>query len=176
MPPRRRRRDNMDIEKLKKPADWFRVREMRSLEDPGGRVSRKELLVPLDQYPYGFSLGPNPREPTLTSPVSKKIESTLKDNGESFHLLNRGVTLVVNDLQYDNKTQKVRLTLAENEEEDRFYGILDGGNTDARIKKWRAELPDDQVEELAKRHVNVQVLIPNVNGSPPTYEMEQLLN
>jgi hypothetical protein len=166
----------MEIEKLKKPTDWFRVREMRSLDDPSARVSRKELLVSLDQYPYGFSLGPNPREPMLTSPVSKKIETTLKENGENFHLLNRGVTLVVKDMEYDNKTQKVRLTLAQNEDDERFFGILDGGNTDARIKRWRDELPEDQVDELAKRHVNVQVLIPNLNDAPPTNEMEQLLN
>jgi hypothetical protein len=167
----------MHLEKLKKSTEWFRVTEVRSLEDPSGQVARKELVVSLDQYPENFSLGPNPREPVLTSPVSKKIAETLKDNGGNFHLLNRGITIVAKSMEFDNKTNKVRLSLAETEDEDRFYGILDGGNTNARINKWREELPDqDAAEELKKRFVNVQILIPMVGDAPPTQQMTMLLN
>lgn len=167
----------MKFEKLKRSTDWFRVVEVKSLDDPSGQVARKELVVALDQYPADFGLGPNPREPVLTSPVSRRIAETLKDNGENFHLLNRGITIVAKGIEYDNKTQKVRLTLAESQEEERFYGILDGGNTNARINKWREELADDaSTAELQKRFVNVQVLVPHVNGTPPPQEMLDLLN
>ncbi len=166
----------MQREKLKKCTDWFRVVEVKSLEDPSRQVARKELVVALDQYPTDFSLGPNPREPVLTSPVSKKIEETLKENGENFHLLNRGITIVAKSMEYDNKTQKVHLTLAEEDDEERFYGILDGGNTNARINKWRDELSDADATELVKRFVNVQVLIPNADDAPRTAGMNELLN
>jgi AIPR protein len=168
----------MQIEKLKKCTDWFRVNSMRSLDDPCERIDRKEMVVALDQYPYDFGLGPNPREPMLTSPVSKKIAESLEENGEVFHLLNRGITIVAKGLEFDNKTQRVRLQLDESEEEKRDFGILDGGNTNARINKYREDLDDDKgVEELEKRFVNVQVLVPRSNGSLiPPVEMQNLLN
>jgi hypothetical protein len=167
----------LQLDKLKKSTDWFHVTEVKLLSDPTGQVDRKEMIVALDQYPTNFGLGPNPREPVLSSPVSKKIEETLRENGENFHLLNRGITIVAKSMEYDNKTQKVRLALADTDEEERFYGILDGGNTNARINMWRKDLPEEEAsEELGKRFVNVQVLIPEVGDEPPTQKMITLLN
>jgi len=121
----------VQFESLKNATDWFRVREYKDINDPSGQVSRKELVLSLDQYPFDFNLGPNPREPDPTSRVSKRIGETLAEdvNRENFHLLNRGVTVVAKQVEYDNKSQRVRLTLAESPEEDHLYGILDGGNT-----------------------------------------------
>ncbi len=168
----------MKIEKLKRCTDWFRVNSMRSLDDPCERIDRKELVVSLDQYPFDFGLGPNPREPMLNSPVSKKIAESLEENGDIFHLLNRGITIVAKGLEYDNKTQRVRLQLDESEEEKRDFGILDGGNTNARIARYREQLDDERaIGELERRFVNVQILIPRWNGSTvPMGEMQNLLN
>lgn len=138
--------NHMQLESLKKCSDWFRIHSVKDLEDPSGQVARKEIVVSLEQYPFDFGLGPNPRQPVLTSPVSKKIGETLRDNWPNFHLLNRGVTIVAKSVDYDNKSQRIRLSLDETEEEQRFFGILDGGNTNARINAWREEL----VEEDAK--------------------------
>src|SRR5215472_9957681 len=85
---------NMNIENLRKCTDWFRVAELKDIADPSGQVARKELIVPLDQYPYDFGLGPNPREPDPTSRVSKRIGETLKTEWGNFHLLDRGVVVV----------------------------------------------------------------------------------
>jgi hypothetical protein len=164
--------------RLKTCTDWFRVHDFKDLADPTGQVARKEVVVSLDQYPYDFGLGPNPREPVLTSPVSKKIGATLEENGQNFHLLNRGVTIVAKSAEYDNKTGRMRLVLAEEEEEKRFFGILDGANTNARINKYREELPEEKSkEELTKRFVNAQILIPELGStSVPSPEMMNLLN
>jgi hypothetical protein len=168
----------MQVEQLKRPSDWFRVHCLRQLDDPTGKIDRKEMVVGLDQYPCGFGLGPNPRRPDLSSGVSKGIAETLADDGGNFHHLNRGITIVAKSIEYDNKTERVRLVLAEGEDEERFFGILDGGNTNARINKWREELPEEKTkEELTKRFVNVQVMIPKLQGVDlPTGEMESLLN
>jgi hypothetical protein len=169
----------MDVSKLKRPTDWFRVECLRDIDDPSSQMSRKEVVVSLDQYPHGFSLGPNPRRPDLTSRVSRRIEDTLKENGANFHLLNRGITIVAKSLEYDNKSGRVRLELHENEEEERYYGILDGGNTNERINKWRQELVEGEMtkDELSTRYVNVQVLIPQLHGAQgPTGSTENLLN
>ena len=168
----------MDLEKLKKCADWFRVHSFRDLDDPSAQVARKEIIVSLDQYPFDFGLGPNPRQPVLTSPVSKKIGETLQENWVNFHLLNRGVTVVAKSIDYDNKSQRVRLLLDESEEEKRLFGILDGGNTNARINKWREELEEEPAKErLPQSFVNMQVLLPHLGGAgEPSSEMLDLLN
>jgi len=168
----------MKVDFLKRPTDWFRVHSLRQLDDPTGRIDRKEMVVSLEQYPHGFGLGPNPRRPDLSTSVSKRIAETLVEDGENFHHLNRGITIVSKSIEFDNKTDRVRLLLAETEEEERFFGILDGGNTDARINKWREDLADSVAkDELPKRFVNVQVMVPKLQGSDlPIGEMEDLLN
>lgn len=170
--------DKFKALKLKSCTDWFGVHNFKDLMDPTGQVARKEVIISLDQYPYDFGLGPNPREPVLTSPVSKKIGATLEENGGNFHLLNRGVTIVAKSAEYDNKAGRMRLVLAEEEDEKRFFGILDGGNTNARINKYREELAEATAkEELVKRFVNAQILIPKLgNANVPSPEMMNLLN
>jgi hypothetical protein len=174
----------MDAVKLKNSKEWFKVAAMRSIDDPSGQMERKELVVALDQYPTDFTLGPNPREPVLASPVSKRIQQTLEENGRNFHLLNRGITIVARSLQYDNKSERVRLVVGESDEEDEYYGILDGGNTNARINLWRDEVLQkedidaaEMAEMLRTRYVNVQVLVPKiVAGRLPGPDMIELLN
>src|SRR5271166_2974335 len=130
---------------LKRPTDWFKVNSFRNLDDPSGKIGRREIVVSLDQYPFGFGLGPNPRLPNLGSPVSRKIGDTLAENWRTFHLLNRGVTLVAKKVEYDNKSERVRFMLGEaSEEDERLYGILDGGNTNERINKWREDLTEEE--------------------------------
>ncbi len=168
----------MQFDKLKKCSDWFRVQELKDITDPSGQVARKELVVALDQYPYDFGLGPNPREPDPTSRVSKRIGETLNDNWRDFHLLNRGVVIVAKRIEYDNKSQRVRLTLDETEEEKSFYGILDGGNTTARINIWRGDLTEEEAaEQLPQTFINMQVLIPILNMADElSPDMLDLLN
>jgi hypothetical protein len=168
----------MKTETLKKCTDWFRVHSFRDLEDPSGRVARKEIVVALDQYPHDFGLGPNPREPNLTSEVSKQIRDTLEDDWKDFHLLNRGVTVVAKDIDFDNRSQRVRFVLDETEEEKKFFGLLDGGNTNARINVWREGLDEQQaVARMGETYLNMQVLIPQLKGaSVPAGEMLDLLN
>src|SRR6476620_7428373 len=115
----------MDLSLLKKSTDWFRVHSLRKIEDPGGKIDRRELVVSLDQYPHDFGLGPNPRRPDPKSRVAKDIRETLKQDGENFHLLNKGITVLAKDVDYDHKTERVRLRLHETEEEESNYGILD---------------------------------------------------
>jgi AIPR protein len=168
----------MQLESLKKCTDWFKVHSFRDLEDPSGRVARKEIVVALDQYPHDFGLGPNPREPNLTSEVSKAIRDTLEDDWKDFHLLNRGVTVLAKGADFDNRSQRVRFVLDETEEEKKFFGLLDGGNTNARINVWREGLEDEQASSrLAETYLNMQVLIPQLKGSSvPAGEMLDLLN
>ena len=168
----------MKTDVLKRPTDWFKVHSFKNLEDPSGKIERREIVVSLDQYPYGFGLGPNPRLPNLSSPVSRKIGDTLTETWQTFHLLNRGVTLVAKKVDYDNKSERVRLVMADEPNEERLYGILDGGNTNERINKWRDELTEDEAKaKLTESFVNVQILVPAINHAGELGpEMLDLLN
>jgi hypothetical protein len=168
----------VETDVLKRPTDWFKVHSFKNLEDPSGKIERREIVVSLDQYPYGFGLGPNPRLPNLNSPVSRKIGDTLTDTWQTFHLLNRGVTLVAKKVDYDNKSERVRLVMPDDPSEERLYGILDGGNTNERINKWRDELTADEAKtKLSQSFVNVQILMPAINPAGELGpEMLDLLN
>jgi len=168
----------VQLDNFKRCTEWFCVHSFKNLEDPSTKVERREMVVPLDQYPFDFGLGPNPRQPILTSRVSIRIGETLRENWKNFHLLNRGVTIVAKSIEYDNKTQRVRLLLYETSDEEELYGILDGGNTNARINKWREELPEEEAEtKLVETYLNAQVLIPALNPAGElSHEMLELLN
>jgi len=164
----------MDFAHLKHATDWYRVQSLRKIDDPSGKIDRRELVVSLDQYPQDIGLGPNPRRPDPKSRVARDIRQTLEEDGQNFHLLNRGITILAKRLEYDNKTERVRLHLHDTEEEEPFYGILDGGNTNAQINEWRQELSDELASEALKaRFVNLQVLVPRVQISA---DVEALLN
>lgn len=73
--------------------------------------------------------------------------------------------------------------LDENDPEQEFYGILDGGHTNAIVNVFRRELQEnegddsDGDERIKETHVNVQVLIPPSNGGGElSSEMVDLLN
>jgi AIPR protein len=159
--------------KFRRSNEWFGVTEFKSFKDPSGKIERRELLVPLSEYPDDFGLGPNPREPNLGSKVSQAIAETLQDKPEVFHLLNRGVTIIAKDVQYDNQSKRVRLKFHGKDDEPKHYGILDGGNTNERVKVWRGELAEDAAEStLPNTYINVQVLVPLIDYE----EMEDTLN
>lgn len=165
----------MDLKTLKASTDWFRVHSLRKIEDPSGQIDRRELVVPLDQYPHDFGLGPNPRRPDPRSSVAKAIRQTLEENGQNFHLLNKGITVLAKGIEYDNRSEKVKLTLHESEDEANHYGILDGGNTNLQINDWRTNLAEQSAAEQLKRcYVNVQVLVPR--NPALDEEVETLLN
>jgi hypothetical protein len=67
----------------------------------------------------------NPREVNKRSSVYKNISLTLTQEPERFHERNRGITVVAQDIAYDDKRQEVILTLADN----KLHGVVDGAHT-----------------------------------------------
>lgn len=67
----------------------------------------------------------NPRDPRLTSGVSNKIRKSLENNPDQFFFRNRGITLLVERVTFDNKSNEVNLELAD----ESRHGLLDGGHT-----------------------------------------------
>jgi hypothetical protein len=167
----RGKESKMEDAKLKSRKNWFRVHSLRKIDDPSGRIDRREMVVALDQFPFDIGLGPNPRRPDPKSRVAKEIRKTLDEDGPNFHLLNRGITILAKDVEYDNKTERVRLRLHDSEAEEENYGILDGGNTYAQINDFRQEMPDDGMAALQQMFVNAQVLVPRTHETETVAEL-----
>lgn len=67
----------------------------------------------------------NPREVNRRSSVYKSILQTLSQEPERFHERNRGITIVGDDLRFDDKRHEVVLTL----EDAKANGVVDGAHT-----------------------------------------------
>jgi hypothetical protein len=67
----------------------------------------------------------NPRDPKITSGVSKKIQKSLENNPDQFLFRNRGITLLAEKASYDNKTGEISLEFVDQTR----HGLLDGGHT-----------------------------------------------
>lgn len=73
----------------------------------------------------------NPREVKRTSSVYGKIMKTLMDEPGRFHERNRGITIVADEITYDDKRKEVILKL----DDAKQHGVVDGAHTlDAIIK------------------------------------------
>jgi hypothetical protein len=67
----------------------------------------------------------NPREVNRRSAVYRQILQTLTSEPERFHERNRGITVVAEDLSFDDKRKEVLLTLND----EKLHGIVDGAHT-----------------------------------------------
>lgn len=67
----------------------------------------------------------NPREINRRSSVYRGITQTLSQEPERFHERNRGITVVAEEISYDDKRQEVILTLGDKKQ----HGVADGAHT-----------------------------------------------
>lgn len=83
--------------------------------------------VQLQDVPEKFKewMGTNPRDQKLTTNVAKEIAKSIESGCNNFHEKNRGIVMSVERFEYDNKTKKVKVTLADPE----IHGNIDGGHT-----------------------------------------------
>ncbi len=115
--------------------------------------------------------GVNPRTHTaecLKSPVSKKIEQTLKDNPEDFFLANRGSTILVDSLEYDPKTGRCVMTITDTDN----HGLADGATTDAVLAKVQTQFARELLE---KTDATWRDVLDGVTNGKGTVEMPEAL-
>lgn len=90
--------------------------------------------------------GVNPRShdpECLKSPVAKQIEQTILEKPEDFFLANRGSTLIVDKVDFDNKSGMVKITINDPDNQ----GIADGATTDAVVAKVQTALARELLEQ-----------------------------
>ncbi len=118
----------------------FPTKQFRSLPSPTGtaRVGVffvRAASVPGDLWDWREV---NPREVNRRSGVYKAIQQTLTQDPERFHERNRGMTIVADDLSFDNKKEEAVLRLADT----KLHGVVDGAHTLDAILEAQKQPPD----------------------------------
>lgn len=131
----------------------FPVESFRRIENPYDVAGTRNYLMVVNIKSIPKELWDwrkiNVRDAKLSSNVSKGIRETLENDPDSFFFKNRGMTLIVSKVQYDQKSKNAELELADQE----YEGLLDGGHTFSVIRKYLEEK-----ENPADAFVRVEVL------------------
>ena len=105
------------------------TKNFRSIPSPQAHGSSKFGLffTPADQVPKDLWdwREVNPREVNTKTAVYKAITNTLAQSPDRFHERNRGITIVAESLNYDDKRQEVVLKLSDKS----LHGVVDGAHT-----------------------------------------------
>lgn len=103
----------------------------------------------------------NPRDPKTTSGVAKKIFGTLKDDPESFFFRNRGITMIVERVIFDNQKNIAELEMVDKNKN----GLLDGGHTFRIIRNFVDGLSVEELRDF-DAYVKLEVIegIKDVDG------------
>lgn len=96
----------------------------------------------------------NPRDPSTTSGVAKKITKSFEDAPESFFFKNRGITLLVERASFDNDSKELALEFSN----ESIHGMLDGGHTYKIITKTIDSLDESEKKEFDDAHVRLEIL------------------
>lgn len=119
----------------------FPTQQFRSIPSPTGD-SRVGLFytqaanVPRDLWDWREV---NPREVNRRSSVYRQIAQTLTQEPARFHERNRGITLVAQDLTYDDKRKEVVLSL----DDVKLHGVVDGAHTLDAILETQKQPPEN---------------------------------
>src|SRR5512146_2721122 len=106
----------------------FTVESLRKFADPLRPGRARYFAVCSAKYlPDNFPMETNPREQNLNSKVARKIREGLlgEESGPMFHLLNRGLLLSAESVQYDNQPEEITIVMSDS----RTHGVVDGGHT-----------------------------------------------
>lgn len=136
---------------IKMPVTSFRRIE-NPMEQEGKRmyiavVKASDLATELNDW-----RGINPRDPSTTSGVAKKIAKSLEESPEEFFFKNRGITLLVSKVEFDNERNSIAVEVSD----PKIHGLLDGGHTFRIVQDICGALVEKS--ELADAYVRLEIL------------------
>lgn len=95
--------------------------------------------------------GINPRDPKTNSFVAKEIAKTANESPDMFLFKNRGLVLMADKVEFDNKNALLTLTLTDRAK----HGLLDGGHT---CKVLIDELKDIEPDKRENIYLKLEIL------------------
>jgi hypothetical protein len=119
----------------------FPTHQFRSLPAPNGSSKVGFFFTPVADLPSELWewREVNPREVNRRSSVYRAIVETLRDQPERFQERNRGITLVADDLTFDDKRKEAVLRLSDVKQN----GVVDGAHTLDAILETQKNPPED---------------------------------
>lgn len=127
----------------------------RKLPHPGGGpTTTYEFATPVKELPVGDLQKwkeVNPRDVKRKGPVYESIKETLRETPENFLDMNRGLTLSVASVEWDEKTKKAKIKLND----PTLHGLLDGGHTTAAAEE--AQQNADEFTDLEDAWVTIRL-------------------
>ena len=135
----------------------FPVSSFRKISSPYEEKGAKTYIAVLNVKDVPEELeewrGLNPRDPKLSSGVAKKIADTLKDDPDSFFFRNRGITIIVDRAEFDNKDNVLNIELSDRTKN----GLLDGGHTFRVIRSFVENLSEDELSDF-NAYVKIEII------------------
>ncbi len=114
----------------------FPVVSFRKIVSPYDSTNRSTYMAVVNVRDVPNEIGDwrsiNVRDPKLTGGVAKKIRESLTDAPDSFFFKNRGMTLMVEQTEFDNQSNILAVELSNKE----LHGLLDGGHTFKVIREY----------------------------------------
>lgn len=110
-----------------------------------GTIEHHILLMKAKDIPFDIPKDPNPREQNIDKGIYKRVrESLISSVDPTFHLKNKGITLIAQSVNYLEKKEEVEINFREGD------GIVDGGHTYEIIKDTinKDECPENQYLKL----------------------------
>lgn len=107
------------------------------------KIEHHILLIRAVYIPSGIPKKINPREQKIDYGIYKKVQESLQDDADlTFHLKNKGLTILAHDVEYSDDRRVATVYFAD---EDR-HGLADGGHTYEIILRAQSEgvCPDEQ--------------------------------
>lgn len=130
---------------------------IRTLQDPMGKDHKTTYaFVKVTDIPFGeIPTEVNPRDQNLHSRVARQIATSFEENTDTFHILNRGMTITALSSKYDNKTGELELEINDR------YGILDGLHSLRVVEKAVKaclEMPKEDWPSFMDGYVKIEVI------------------
>ncbi|MFZ3121816.1 MAG: AIPR family protein [Thermodesulfovibrionales bacterium] len=109
-------------------------------------IEHHVLLIRAIDVPSGIPKTPNPREQRIDKGIYKEVTESLKSTDElSFHLKNKGITILAHQVEYSTADKKVATVFFGEKD-----GIADGGHTYEIILATQADelCPEEQYVKI----------------------------
>ena len=131
----------------------FKVHSFKNNNAPDKDLNYYTLFVDITDMPFKLDewREVNVRDPKEGSRPFKEMKNTLATRPEMFLFNNRGITLIAEELSFDNKTNLAYMRLSNK----KYHGLLDGGHTFRAIKQHLEENPD---HEPGSSYVKLEVI------------------
>lgn len=131
----------------------FKAHSVRTITSPSNsEITTYYVWVEFNDLPSDFSLEVNPRKPKMTTSVAKQlIAAVVSPEIVEFDINNRGIVVTAKSFKFNTSSSTVTLDL---DNDEKSYGILDGGHTYTAIIQNRHNVPEN-----LKKFVRLEIVV-----------------